>query len=566
MKNKNESAPVDVAYFSMEFALASDIPNYAGGLGVLAADMLYSAADLGLKAVGVSLIYHGNDDPKLAFPLAHYFERCPETVEVQIENRRVKVAIWKKEIKSGRHHVPVYFLSTFLPENERWDRDLTKNLYADNAYTRLCQEALLGIGGVRALETLGYADTRHYHLNEGHCSFLTLELLRQNNYDENKVRALCSFTTHTPIASGHDYFDYDLTNRVIGGALPWDIRQLAGNDRLGMTQLALSLSGKANAVSRRHAEVCREMFPGREFEYVTNGIYHPHWAGRHMRRLLDENLPDWRDQPEILANAPQEISDKELFRARKKEKEDLVEWINSNPEFFPFRDVGDEDYFSEDVLTIGFARRFVPYKRPELIFRQAEALRKIGNKKLQLVFAGHCGPTDNFCNTIMHTIEDYTQKFRGEIKVALVPDYKLDIAFHLVSGCDVWLNTPIPPQEASGTSGMKAALNGCLNLSVPDGWWIEGIQKYPKAGWAFGSRTIDADEGRRDDEDAEDLIAKLQNVIYCYYERKEEWAERMKYSIALLSYFNTHRVIREYQEKMWGGEVIAGLSEEKEKE
>ncbi|MDR3559785.1 MAG: alpha-glucan family phosphorylase [Candidatus Pacebacteria bacterium] len=554
MKNKKDIAPIDVAYFSMEFALSSDIPNYAGGLGVLAADMMYSATDLGLQAVGVSLIYHQNDDPKLAFPLAKYLQRCPETIEVKIESRVVKVAIWKKEIKSGRHRLPIYFLSTYLPENERWDRDLTKNLYSDNAYTRLCQETLLGVGGVRALEALGYTDIRRYHMNEGHCSLLTLELLKKNNYDENKVRSLCSFTTHTPIASGHDYFDYDLAYRTIGDVLTWDIRQLAGNDRLGMTQLGLALSAKANAVSRRHTQVCREMFPDHKFESITNGVYHPHWAGRHMRNLLDENFPDWRERPEVLADAPSRLADKELLRARRREKEDLVEWINSNPEFFPFRDVTDEDYFSEDVLTIGFARRFVPYKRPELIFRQAEALRNIGNKKLQLVFAGHCGPTDNFCNNIMHTIEDYTQKFRGEIKVALVPDYKLDIAFRLVSGCDVWLNTPIPPREASGTSGMKAALNGCLNLSIPDGWWVEGIKKYPASGWAFGSRTASLDEVCRDDEDAKDLIAKLQNVIYCYYEKKEEWTERMKYSIALLSYFNTHRVVREYCEKMWNVE------------
>jgi len=548
-KNKKNIGLVDVAYFSMEFALESDIPNYAGGLGVLAADMMYSCADLGVAAVGVSLIYHQHDDPASAFPLDRYFERCWETVEVMIENRSVKVAIWKKEIKSGRHRVPIFFLSTYLPENQPWDRDLTKNLYAGDGYTRLCQETILGVGGVRALAALGYTDIRHYHLNEGHCSLLTLELLRQYAYDENKVRSLCSFTTHTPIPAGHDYFDYDQAYRTISDVLTWNIRQLAGPDRLGMTQIGLALSAKANAVSRRHTEVCREMFPGQNFLSITNGVYHPRWVGKHMKALFDRLLSDWKMKPEILAEAPRLLSDTDLDLAREKEKKELVRWINAHQEFFPFEKVTAKERFSKDILTIGFARRFVSYKRPELIFALSETLQKIGSGRIQLVFAGHCSPTDNFCTNIMQDIEKYTQKFRGDIRVALVPDYKLNIAHHLVSGCDIWLNTPIPPQEASGTSGMKAALNGCLNFSIPDGWWLEGIEKYPQSGWVFGGQNATGSD--RDEKDASDLMLKLEDAIDCYYNRKEEWTERMKYSIALLSIFNTHRVVRQYQEEMW---------------
>lgn len=533
----------------MEFALQNDIPNYAGGLGVLAADTMYSCADLGKNAVGVSLIYHQSDEAKKKFPLKKFLKKCNKSVFVKIENRFVELAIWKKEITIGKGVVPIFFLSADCEKNEKWDRDLTKNIYASDGYTRLCQEALLGIGGVRALEELGYTDIKQYHLNEGHCSFLTLELLRTNSYDENKVRSMCSFTTHTPLASGHDYFDYDLAYKTIGEMLPWDIRELATNDRLGMTELALNLSSRANAVSVKHGEVCRAMFPQHNISSVTNGICHFRWAGSAMQKVFNKRLAKWREAPAVFAQAEKLIPDSEVVKAHTLQKKELLKWINMHREFFPFENVSKSDYLMEDVLTIGFARRFVPYKRPELIFKHLAELQKIGNKKIQLIFSGHCGSTDQFCNATMNDIEKYAQSLRGNIKIVIVPDYNLDVSSRLVSGCDMWLNTPIPPQEASGTSGMKAALNGCLNISIADGWWIEGIEKFPQSGWAFGGKIVEAE--KQDDSDADDLLIKLAEAIQCYYKNKKEWALRMKNSIALTSFFNTHRMVNEYFEKMW---------------
>ncbi len=549
MKNKKTTNPIKVAYFSMEFAFFNDLPNYAGGLGVLAADMMYSCADLGVKAVGVSLIYHQNDDPQKAFPLKKYLKLCPETVSVQIEDRQVKIAIWKLEIKGLKGVVPVYFLSTNLAENKRWDRDITKNLYASDRYTRLCQETILGVGGARALEALGYKSIKNFHLNEGHCSLLTLELLRRYSYDEEKVRSLCTFTTHTPMASGHDYFNYNLVYKTIGKIIPWDIKKLAGQNKLGMTELALSLSRKANGVSLRHQKVCQKMFPGKNIGSITNGIYHYRWAGNSMQALFNKEIKDWWQKPQTFEKAPKQLSDKGVRLAHQKQKKELIDWINEHNSFFPFKNITAQDYLSEDTLTIGFARRFVPYKRPELIFYFKEILEKIGYQKLQLIFAGHCNPTDNFCNSEVQDIENYAKELRGKIKITLIPDYKLDIAKRLISGCDIWLNTPIPSEEASGTSGMKAALNGCLNLSIPDGWWLEGFKKYPLGGWEFGSDKKLANH--QDEKDAGDLMVKLKEVISCYYERKKEWTQRMKYAIALLSFFNTHRVVQEYLKKMW---------------
>ncbi len=542
MKSKNK---IDVAYFSMEFGFSGRVPNYAGGLGILAADIIFSAADLGKKVVGISLIYHKSDDPTQAFPINNFLKKTDHYVWVKIEDRDVKLAIWKVEIPGVKGTVPIYFLSSYLLENQPWDRDLTKNLYSSDGYTRFCQEVILGVGGVRALEELGYQVDK-YHLNEGHCSFLTLELLKKKNYDENEVKKICSFTTHTPVASGHDQFGYDLAYRVANDILPWNIRELAGQDNLSMTKLALSLSGKSNGVSQRHGEVCRQMFPEYEIDSITNGIYHPRWIGAHMELLFNKHLKGWRQNPEILARATEVLPDRELLEARALEKRDFIEWVNRNSNFFPLMDVNAKDCLKENVLTVGFARRFVPYKRPDMIFSDLQKLKKIAGKKLQLVFAGNCNPTDDFCHDVMRTIGRYAQELRGEIRVALIPYYDIEIAKKLVKGVDVWMNTPIPPKEASGTSGMKTSLNGCLNLSILDGWWIEGYQKYPLSGWAFGGET-----NVENQQDEKALVEKMEDVIDCYYNHQEQWVERMKNAIALASFFNTHRVVKEYFEKMW---------------
>lgn len=541
-----------VAYFSMEVAHANEMPNYAGGLGVLAADTILSAADVGLEMVGVSLLYHQNDDLEYGFNGARYMTLRPETVEVEIEDRKVKVAIWEKEfIGLGGHVVPTIFLSTHVRENALWDRDITLHLYAPDRYTRFCQEVVLGVGGVRALQRLGYTNVDTYQLNEGHAALSTLELLKRYKYDEARVRSLVTFTTHTPIEAGHDYFDYDLVYRVAGGIMPMNIKQLAGENALGMTQLAMALSKSTNSVSKRHQKVCATMYPGKIIQNVTNGIYAPRWAGDHMRELFDTYVPGWAEHPVQLDDAVRRIPSADLQRSRQKEKEDFVNWVNFNKVFFRVNNVSKEDLLDEDTLTIGFARRAVPYKRPDLVFREFDRLARFGDKKLQIIFANRCHPDDRYCNELRGRLNDYAERLRERVRIILIPDYDLKIAKKLVSGCDVWLNTPTPPLEASGTSGMKAALNGGLNLSMHDGWWIEGFTRAPMSGWQFGG-AVHGNQDEQDTEDAKALMDALEDVVACYYTRKDEWTERMKHAISLIGHFNTSRVLEEYARNIWG--------------
>lgn len=544
-----EPKPIDVAYFSMEFAFDDRFRNFAGGLGVLAADTMYSLADLQVPAVGVTLWYHQDDDQTKALDPSPFMTRRAETVDVQIEDRTVKLAIWEYQAKgtSGRS-TPILFLSAYLPDNKKWDRDITKWLYASDRYTRLGQEAILGIGGYRALKACGYGPVRYYHMNEGHTALLNLERLRSNGAPADIIKQKSTFTTHTPIAAGHDYFDYHLARTSLGTLLPANIQEYATSDNLGMTQLAMNLSIRTNAVSRKHRDVTAAMFPGHQIEYVTNGIYHPRWAGNAIGALFDTKLSGWRDDPKKLEQVF-DIPDADIAAARRAQKDEMIAWINTLPRCFCSDAPTGDDRFDADTLTIGFARRFVSYKRPNLIFRDLDRLRQIGYRKVQFVFAGHCHPDDAFCNHLRDAISHHDCELRGQIRTVVIPDYNLDVAKRLVSGVDIWLNNPVPPREASGTSGMKAALNGALNLSILDGWWIEGFEQRPLAGWGvFGSGA----EG--DDADAQDsamLLNALENAISCYHDHPEEWNTRIKHAIALAGTFNTHRMVREYQERMW---------------
>jgi len=539
-----------VAYFSMEFAFDDTLKNYAGGLGVLAADMILSAADLGLNMVGISLIYHFDDNPEKAFLPNKMMKKLKKTVKIEIEDREVEIVIWQMDIKGRTGHVvPVYFLSTYSENNPSWDRDITRYLYSSDAYTRLCQELILGVGGTRVLKKLGI-DVSTYHLNEGHAAMSALENLKENKYDLEKVKKMTTFTTHTPIPAGHDYFDYGLVYQTIAKHLPINIKELSTKNNLGMTELALNCSKKVNSVSLVHEQVCEEMFPDYDFQNVTNGIYHPRWIGKHMETLFDKNIKGWRHDPERLKSVISNITDAKIHLARKKEKEDLIKWINSNKIYSTVTDPDNDDLLSAKVLTIGFARRMVPYKRADLIFRDINKLRNIGYKKIQLVFAGNEYDGDQYSNDLVDRIKDYAHQLRGQIKIVFIPSYNLNIAKKLVAGCDIWLNTPIPRFEASGTSGMKAALNGVLNLSVMDGWWDEAYRADVKSGWGFGE-FLEAPD--RDDSDSAQLMRNLEDAIDCYYNRKEEWATKVKHSIALVSFFNTHRASKEYMGKIWKG-------------
>lgn len=535
----------------MEIALQDEIPNYAGGLGILAGDTLHSCADLGSDVVGVSLIYHQESTGERRFQAEKFLTLRDETVELEIEGRNVKIMIWELQLKGkSDKSIPILFLSSDHPANKQWDRDLTKYLYAADRYTRLGQEMILGIAGVRALEALGYDKLNTYHMNEGHSAFLTLELLKKYDFDLKKVRSLCTFTTHTPVPAGHDHFEYNLAYSTMNKSLPLEIKEYATYEDLSTTDLALNLSRSSNSVSAKHREVCEGMFPRHRFENVTNGIYHPRWTGKEMKKLLDETFPGWEEKPELLKEAETKIDTGKLVEANKIQKRELIDWLNSKRELFPFETLEDDDYFGVKTLTIGFARRYVPYKRHTLIFKDMERLRDMGYRKIQLVFAGNCHEGDSFCNQIKQEVERYSHMLRGQIRVAILTEYNIEVAKKLVAGCDVWLNNPIPPREASGTSGMKAALNGGINLSILDGWWIEGYNMSNKAGWAFGNEAF-AEGEDQDSHDSRMLLGQLEDLLDCYYNRKDEWSERMKSAISLIGYFNTHRLVNEYQEKIW---------------
>lgn len=541
-----------VAYFSMEFALQDTIPNYYGGLGVLAADVLYSAADMERPLVGVSLIYHQSKDPAKAFHPEKYLEKMTKKTEVYIENRKVVIDIYKFDIKGKTGFiVPLYLLSTNSEENADCDKNITTNLYTEDRYLRLAQEIVLGVGGARALEKVETGNIRHYHMNEGHAAFLTLELLRQNHYNEDSVRSLCTFTTHTPISAGHDYFDYDLVYKLAGGLIPWDVKKLTTNDQFGMTQLAMSLSSKSNSVSKKHQEVCDKMFPGAKFENVTNGIYLPRWVSTDFKNLFDEKLPGWEEDPTIFTQASEKLEDTEVWDTKQKAKKDLIQWINANPSFFAIKNNTEEDLLKEDVLTITFARRCVPYKRMDLVFNDIDQLRELGYKKIQLIFASNWMKFGGFGLMMQEKLQSSAKKLHGQIKIIILPDYNLEIAKKLVTGSDAWLNNPIPPLEASGTSGMKAALNGGLNISIHDGWWIEGMKLNPKSGWKFGTTSEYIQPLKRDEADSIELYNALSDAVDCYYNRRKYWIFRMKAAISIMSFFSTHRVVKEYEERMW---------------
>lgn len=535
----------------MEIALRDEIPNYAGGLGILAGDTLHSCADLGSDVVGVSLVYHQESAGDKKFKAEKFLTLRDETVELEIEGRNVKIMIWELQLKGkSDKSIPILFLSSDHPDNKEWDRDLTKYLYAADRYTRLGQEMILGIAGIRALEILGYDKLNTYHMNEGHSAFLTLELLKKYDFDLKKVRSLCTFTTHTPVPAGHDHFEYNLAYSTMHKSLPLEIKEYATYEDLSTTDLALNLSRTSNSVSAKHREVCEGMFPRHRFENVTNGIYHPRWVGKEIKKLLDETFPGWEENPELLKEAEKKIDAEKLIAANKTQKRELIDWLNSKRELFPFETLEDDDYFGVKTLTIGFARRYVPYKRHTLIFKDMERLRDMGYRKIQLVFAGNCHEGDSFCNQIKQEVERYSHMLRGQIRVAILTEYNIEVAKKLISGCDVWLNNPIPPREASGTSGMKAALNGGINLSILDGWWIEGFDMNNNAGWAFGNEVF-AEGEDQDSHDSRMLLGQLEDLLDCYYNRKDEWAGKMKSAISLVGHFNTHRLVNEYQEKIW---------------
>ncbi len=457
---------LDVAYFTMEIGLSERLPTFAGGLGMLAADLMRSCADLGTAAACVTVRWqHGyqhqtpNGDGTIRHeeaswdPAAEGLVPLSEHAIVHIEGRAVHVGAWVLELKGAKGIVPVYFLDTDLPVNRPEDRDITRNLYGGDQAMRMKQEVVLGIGGIRILRALGVSDVGTYHMNEGHCAFLTLELLTERGFNDDAVRAFCAFTTHTPVAAGHDVFPYDMAAKIAGDMLPWHIKKLAGENALSMTLLAMNLSHYTCGVSKLHGGVARSMLGNQSIDHITNGIHHPSWASPEMRTLFDAHFPGWEDRPELLAHA-HVLPDDDLRTAHKAAKLRLIDAIRERTgrTLDPHRLIAVE------------ARRLVPYKQHELLYGDESRLLQVGNGKLQIVHSSNSYPGDAFAAGVIAHLHDRANRFGDALPLVYVPHYDPAIAKLLVAGADVWLNTPMRLKEASGTSGMKAALNGTVNV------------------------------------------------------------------------------------------------------
>ncbi len=547
-----------IAYFSMEICIDSKIPTYSGGLGILAGDTIRSSADLGVPLIGMTLLYKKGylrqniDDQGLQHESPDEWNpkdelaKLPVQIQVEIEKRKAIVQCWLYVVKGiDGSKVPVYFLDTDLPENSDFDRSLSYYLYGGDERYRLAQEIVLGIGGVRMLKELGFQDILRYHMNEGHASLLALELLnnfydpqKNDQWDIEQVKKRCVFTTHTPVPAGMDQFSYQLAEQVLGDFIPYNLlKSLAGNEKLNMTQLALNLSHYVNGVAKEHGAVSQEMFPGYHIYYITNGVHSSTWTGQYFAELYDKYIPGWKSDPFSLRYALN-IPDREIWNAHQKGKEEMINHINKLTSL----------EFDKEVLTIGFARRATAYKRADLILydlnRLIEISRKIG--KIQLVFAGKAHPKDQPGKELIQKIISASRHspLKENIKTVYLENYNMDLGKILTCGVDLWLNTPRKPQEASGTSGMKAAHNGIPSFSILDGWWVEGCIE-GITGWSIGSA---ANVESNEEEEAESLYKKLEmEILPAYYQKRRQWINMMRHCIAInASFFNTHRMVLQY--------------------
>jgi starch phosphorylase len=568
-----------IAYFSMEIALESAMPTYSGGLGVLAGDTLRSAADMGVPIVAVSLLHRAGhfcqklDDSgaqteiPVDWNVSAFLTEMPIRAMIQIEHRKVIVRCWKYQVVGVTGYgVPVYLLDTDLPENSEWDRKLTSVLYGGDAHYRLCQEIVLGIGGVRVLRALGYDTLDRFHMNEGHASLLTLELLQESARKAGRtrveasdlaaVRQRCIFTTHTPVPAGHDQFpladlaailgfhpdlsdicDPQIAVRIFGRHEGrGDAKSLSvAQTMLNMTYLGLNMSRYVNGVAKKHGQVSRLMFAGYHIDAITNGVHAATWTSPAFQALYDAHIPDWKQDNFSLRHA-ESIPRKAIWDAHLRAKTELLDCVNKQ-----------EMLMESEVFTIGFARRVTAYKRADLVFSDTERLKKIANAfgGLQLVYAGKSHPSDCEGKRLIRRIFELKRELQGQITIAFLADYDVRLAKLITAGVDLWLNTPQPPLEASGTSGMKAALNGIPSLSVLDGWWLEGLVE-GVTGWAIG------DEDRKGEVskilDATSLYEKLDGTILpMYYENRERFVEIMRHTIALNgSHFNSQRMLQQY--------------------
>lgn len=549
-----------IAYFSMEIGLDPSIPTYSGGLGVLSGDTLRSAADLRVPLVAVTLVHRkgyfqqrldsrGNQTevPNEWSP-EKVVERVPQTVTVTLEGRPVKIGAWRYLVRGVTGHaVPVYLLDTALPENSLGDQSLTDSLYGgDNRY-RLCQEVVLGIGGIAMLRALGHEKGFQYHMNEGHAALVTFALLQEHlkergtgsisDADIEAVRKQCIFTTHTPVSAGHDLFPWDMVAQVAGGdqARALQSIQCCVDGGLDMTHLSMRFSRYINAVAIRHGETARGLFPRHSIDSITNGVHAATWTAPPIQELFDRNLPGWRRDNAYL-RAAGGIPLHELRAAHFAAKRSLIELVA--------RRTGVS--LNETVATLGFARRATAYKRPDLLLTNLDRLTAIARSvgPLQIVYGGKAHPKDGVGKDLIRRIFDAARSADASVKIVYLENYDMAVGRALTAGVDLWVNNPIRPLEASGTSGMKAALNGVPSFSVLDGWWVEGHVE-GVTGWSIGDGTEPIHDSGLE---ASRLYDKLERVILpMYYGRTAAFTEVMRWAIALNgSYFNTQRMVEQY--------------------
>ena len=547
-----------VAYFSMEIALAQDLPTYSGGLGVLAGDTLRSAADLGIPIVAVTLLYRkgyfrqlldqmGNqsEQPQEWSP-EDLLEEIPGRVMVTVEGRPVTVRAWKYTIHGyNGDTVPVYLLDTDVAGNSPWDRGITDSLYGGDQRYRLCQEAVLGFGGLEMLRKLDLG-IDVYHMNEGHSALLALSLMerrlaqsfagRVKQLDIDGVRRMCIFTTHTPVPAGHDQFPRKLAEQVLGAEAVslLDEAEAWHGDMLNMTYLALRFSGYVNGVAMRHGEVSRGMFPNYTINAITNGVHAVTWTAPACQALFDQHIPGWRNDNNYLRYAIS-IPLEQIRQTHARAKQELFEEILQRQGV----------HLDPQVLTIGFARRASTYKRADLLFHDTERLQAISRNigPIQLVYGGKAHPRDEGGKNLIRNIFGGASRVADAIRTVYVENYDLHWGRLITSGVDLWLNTPMRPQEASGTSGMKAALNGVPSFSVLDGWWVEGHIE-GVTGWSIGDHAFTGDPDR----EVSNLYEKLEReIVPMFYGRPQRYTEIMRSAIALNgSFFNTQRMLLQY--------------------
>lgn len=545
-----------IAYFSMEIAVSPEIPTYSGGLGILAGDTLRSAADTGLPMLAVTLLHRKGyfrqqltadgiqkeeDEP---WNPEEVLQRLDPVAAITIQDRPVMVRAWRKDITGvDGHIVPVLFLDTDLDPNDTQDRHLTDHLYGGDTYYRLCQEAVLGLGGVRILAALG-VQPAVFHMNEGHAALLTIGLLEEQVNEGNllqatpsdieAVREHCVFTTHTPVPAGHDRFSLDQTRQVLGEEKTQALEKFSccHDGVLNMTYVALHFSRYVNGVAMQHGRVSQEMFPGYDVHAITNGVHAATWIQPSMQVLLDQKVPGWRRDNLYLrfaiGIAPEEIRGRHLDGKRK-----LIATVTER----------NGVQLHEDRFTIAFARRAAAYKRADMLFTDAKRLVQIAEEfgGLQVIYAGKAHPKDELGKSIIHHVFEEAAALNSDLlRIVYLENYEWQLGAILTGGADLWLNTPRLPYEASGTSGMKAAMNGVPSLSTLDGWWIEGCIE-GATGWAIAESTDEAEE-------AESLYEKLEHeILPLYYRYPEKWSEIMRMCIAINgSFFNTHRMLYQY--------------------